>query len=260
VLDEAHKYLTNSDANRFTRTICSVIRQRRHLAARVIVSTQEPTVVPSSVLDLLSWVVCHRFSSPSWVKHLSQHLCVKEEASSGASDWGKRVMALKTGEALLCSAASLFLSSRGDVVSLVTGYAIIKTRARLTRDGGKSLLASDLPASEPLTTSKMGTATSESVPSTPLILSQNEPKTAPGLGSTLLAKVSESSNTGKRRSKKATSIVAHGSAVSSIQLAPPEPAERSSDPVVSAPQNLLTGNKKVSLLWNFYAGFDYFFI
>ncbi|KAG8831139.1 hypothetical protein FRC17_003588, partial [Serendipita sp. 399] len=101
VLDEAHKYLTNADANRFTKSICSIIRQQRHLAARVIVSTQEPTVVPSSVLDLMAWIICHRFSSPSWVKHLAHHVCVEQEMKDADSnvEWGKRVMTLKTGQA-----------------------------------------------------------------------------------------------------------------------------------------------------------------
>lgn len=146
VLDEAHKYLTNSDANQFTKTICSIIRQQRHLAARVIVSTQEPTVVPSSILDLLSWVICHRFSSPSWVKHLSHHLCVdqvedRDQLSETSDDWGRRVMTLRTGEALLYSPASLFVSTCGRLASLSTGYAIIKSRPRITTDGGASLLA-----------------------------------------------------------------------------------------------------------------------
>ena len=145
VLDEAHKYLTNADANRFTKSICSIIRQQRHLAARVIVSTQEPTVVPASVLDLLSWIVCHRFSSPGWVKHLKHHICAEEkedyEKTHRNSDWGKRVMVLRTGEALLYSPASLFTEDDGEVVTLSSGYAIIKTRSRLTSDGGASLLA-----------------------------------------------------------------------------------------------------------------------
>jgi hypothetical protein len=145
VLDEAHKYLTNADANRFTKSICSIIRQQRHLAARVIVSTQEPTVVPASVLDLLSWIVCHRFSSPGWVKHLKHHICAEEEENyekmNGNSEWGKRVMMLRTGEALLYSPASLFVTEGEEVVTLSAGYAIIKTRSRLTTDGGASLLA-----------------------------------------------------------------------------------------------------------------------
>jgi hypothetical protein len=105
-------------------------------------------VVPASVLDLLSWVICHRFSSPSWVKHLMHHICVEEVENKKAdddlpvrSDWGQRVMALRTGEALLYSPASLFLSTKGRLATLSSGYAVIKTRPRLTRDGGTSLLA-----------------------------------------------------------------------------------------------------------------------
>jgi hypothetical protein len=152
VLDEAHKYLTNSDANQFTKRICSTIRQQRHLAARVVVSTQEPTVVPSSVLDLLSWIVCHRFSSPSWVKHLMDHVCVHEgdqkRVGSGDSEydetdsaWEKRVMTLHTGEAIVFSPSSLFVSVKGKLATLSTGYVLIKTRPRLTRDGGASIFA-----------------------------------------------------------------------------------------------------------------------
>jgi hypothetical protein len=145
-LDEAHKYLTNANANRFTKSICSIIRQQRHLAARVIVSTQEPTVVPASVLDLLSWIICHRFSSPGWVKHLKYHICAEEDnhdKTNENSDWGKRVMMLRTGEALLYSPASLFVTEEEEVVTLSAGYAIIKTRSRLTTDGGASLLATE---------------------------------------------------------------------------------------------------------------------
>ncbi|KAG8841033.1 hypothetical protein FRB91_005426 [Serendipita sp. 411] len=154
VLDEAHKYLTNADANRFTKSICSIIRQQRHLAARVIVSTQEPTVVPSSVLDLLAWIICHRFSSPSWVKHLAHHVCAGQEIKDNEAnpEWGKRVMTLKTGQALLFSPASLFVSNKGLLVTLSMGYAVIKSRPRLTRDGGESILATAPSLDVPVTT------------------------------------------------------------------------------------------------------------
>lgn len=161
VLDEAHKYLTNSDANQFTKRICSTIRQQRHLAARVVVSTQEPTIVPSSVLDLLSWIICHRFSSPSWVKHLMDHVCVHEgrqksddrkdsEAGDSDSAWEKRVMTLHTGEAIVFSPSSLFVSAQGKLATLATGYALIKTRPRLTRDGGASIFALNDAADAPM--------------------------------------------------------------------------------------------------------------
>jgi len=60
VLDEAHKVLTSSNAARLTRSIASIIRQQRHLATRVVIATQEPTVIPRTVLDLASFVMCHR--------------------------------------------------------------------------------------------------------------------------------------------------------------------------------------------------------
>ena len=40
VLDEAHKYLINSDTARLTQSISSIIRLQRHLATRVIIATQ----------------------------------------------------------------------------------------------------------------------------------------------------------------------------------------------------------------------------
>ncbi|EIM83172.1 uncharacterized protein STEHIDRAFT_62930, partial [Stereum hirsutum FP-91666 SS1] len=75
VLDEAHKYLTDTGSStRLTDSLLTVIRQQRHLNTRVIISTQEPTVVPSKFLELSSFVIAHRFSSPQWLHHLSAHV------------------------------------------------------------------------------------------------------------------------------------------------------------------------------------------
>lgn len=38
---------------------------------------QELTVLPSHIVGLLQWVVCHKFSSCSWLEYLSQHLGIK---------------------------------------------------------------------------------------------------------------------------------------------------------------------------------------
>jgi hypothetical protein len=128
-------------------------------------------VVPASVLDLLSWIICHRFSSPGWVKHLKNHICVEEEGDerndSKAAKWGKQVMTLRTGEALLYSPASLFATAKGQTAPLGTGYAVIMTRPRLTSDGGASLLATE-PTSTAVTKVHNGLLTpipSESSPS-----------------------------------------------------------------------------------------------
>jgi hypothetical protein len=95
VLDEAHKvsdspvcikiiltlsqYLSDKGtSSRLTDSLLTVIRQQRHLATRVVISTQEPTVVPEKFLDLCSFVIAHRFSSPTWLKHLTKHMSTSE--------------------------------------------------------------------------------------------------------------------------------------------------------------------------------------
>jgi len=97
VLDEAHKYLVNSDSARLTQSISNIIRLQRHLATRVIIATQEPTVIPATILDLSSTIICHRFSSPAWCTHLARHV----STSSESADWYQQVMLLGTGEALV---------------------------------------------------------------------------------------------------------------------------------------------------------------
>ncbi|EJD43831.1 hypothetical protein AURDEDRAFT_65958 [Auricularia subglabra TFB-10046 SS5] len=136
VLDEAHKYLTNDDATRLNRTIASIIRQQRHLATRLIIATQEPTVIPATVLDLASFIVCHRFTSPSWCSHLSRHV------STGTDVWFEDVMRLATGEALVFSPGALATRDGEGEPQLLSQDALrIRVRPRLTCDGGASLLA-----------------------------------------------------------------------------------------------------------------------
>ena len=75
------QYLSESETGhsaRFTDSLLTVIRQQRHLGTRVVVSTQEPTVVPTKFLDLCSFVVVHRFTSPTWLHVLSKHVSAAE--------------------------------------------------------------------------------------------------------------------------------------------------------------------------------------
>jgi hypothetical protein len=89
VLDEAHKYLTDNGASsHLTESLLSLIRQQRHENMRVLISTQEPTVVPSKFLDLSSFIIAHRFSSPSWLKHLARHVAA---ADSLTDLWASKV-------------------------------------------------------------------------------------------------------------------------------------------------------------------------
>jgi len=122
VLDEAHKYLTNSDADRFNQSICNIIRQQRHLAvaARVIISTQEPTVVP--LLDLMSYIIYHRFSF-SWFRHLRTSRLTRRlplELSHGTMPSLIRVVEVVTGTILLTAGLVMVLCWRGvDLLFLI---------------------------------------------------------------------------------------------------------------------------------------------
>jgi hypothetical protein len=134
---------------------------------RCIISTQEPTVVPSKFLDLCSFIIAHRFSSPSWMKHLAQHVAAADTMLDGLSSKVRRpasslhthaqllkVVALRTGEALLFAPTALSVReespftawtetapARARVAPLGRGYLVVRSRLRITRDGGQSLLA-----------------------------------------------------------------------------------------------------------------------
>lgn len=166
-LDEAHKYLTSSpESETLTNTLLSTIRLQRHLGARIIVSTQEPTVSPKW-LDLCTTTIVHRFSSPDWVRCLRGHLagCATDGVNSllqatependgclsgEKGDRSRRIFAeivnLRVGEALVFSpsaAVGMLEGSDGAerVKRLGAGYLKVRVRTRLTEDGGKSVLA-----------------------------------------------------------------------------------------------------------------------
>ncbi|POS81357.1 hypothetical protein DHEL01_v200238 [Diaporthe helianthi] len=80
-LDEAHKYMNESgEASALTEQLLATIRLQRHLGARVVISTQEPTVSPR-LLDLCSVTIVHRFTSPEWLRALRRHLAGAEETT-----------------------------------------------------------------------------------------------------------------------------------------------------------------------------------
>ncbi|KAK7035579.1 p-loop containing nucleoside triphosphate hydrolase protein [Favolaschia claudopus] len=153
VLDEAHKYLTNDDSARLTQSLGNTIRLQRHLGVRIIIATQEPTVVPATILDLTSTIICHRFSSPAWCTHLARHVSVSKrgknnsDSAADSDEWFEKLMSLPTGHALVFSPAAVIgvkASSGkggGGAVLLGKGYLQLRVRPRLTSDGGASVLA-----------------------------------------------------------------------------------------------------------------------
>ena len=134
----------------FTTSLLSVIRQQRHLATRVIIATQEPTISPS-LLDLSSMTIVHRFTSPAWHEALKSHLAAIS-SGGGASkqkvrDIFDQMVRLGTGEAFVFApSAMLGVDDQGGVGSpqtlkLGTQYIKLRVRNRVTTDGGKSILA-----------------------------------------------------------------------------------------------------------------------
>ncbi|PYH98224.1 hypothetical protein BO71DRAFT_371757 [Aspergillus ellipticus CBS 707.79] len=168
-LDEAHKYMTQSGESRgFTETLLSVVRLQRHLAARVIISTQEPTISPA-LLNLCSVTIVHRFTSPEWLRMLHHHLAAaaddpfakKGGANNNEDGTGSkvgdrvslfnRIVGLRVGEALLFAPSAVVGVLKGDdndgkqsgegLLRLGSEYLVVKIRKRITDDGGMSVLA-----------------------------------------------------------------------------------------------------------------------
>jgi len=171
-LDEAHKVLVyvsftsgeadamviqfmtgSAAATTFTESLLSVIRQQRHLASRVIIATQEPTLSPK-LLDLTSVTIVHRFTSPEWLNTLKFHLAGASAVHPGSArileEIFDTVVNLKPGEALLFSPSAMLrvtkeLIRKGitteKVKKLGMHYMKIRVRKRLTADGGRSIMA-----------------------------------------------------------------------------------------------------------------------
>ncbi|KZT12867.1 uncharacterized protein LAESUDRAFT_766894 [Laetiporus sulphureus 93-53] len=148
VVDEAHKYLSpDKTSSGLTKELLSLIRQQRHQAMRVVISTQEPTVVPTVLLDLCSVAILHRFSSPAWWDHVAKHV----SADIDNKEAFDKVVNLKTGQALLLAPSGLAVSRLAtqkahgtEVVPTLRQFGrksvLIRTRQRVTRDGGASIL------------------------------------------------------------------------------------------------------------------------
>lgn len=153
------------EARNFTDTLLSTVRLQRHLGARILISTQEPTI-SSDLLSLCSVTIVHRFSSPAWLRALQGHVAAAAlgtrasgEATSGIERDSAvpeissklslfyRIVNLQVGEALLFSPGALLGTVAENSSSLVldrlgAGYLVVKIRNRLTEDGGKSVMSS----------------------------------------------------------------------------------------------------------------------
>lgn len=164
VMDEAHKYMNDgASAARLTEALKTAIRMQRHRAARIIIATQEPTI-SEALLDLCSITLIHRFSSPAWYTIPKGHLAAiandgDEPDSSNAEGQREvknnkkrpdrlflKIAGLNAGEALLCAPSAMIGVVEDEdgnkrPQKLGTNYVKVRIRERLSKDGGRSLMA-----------------------------------------------------------------------------------------------------------------------
>ncbi|RAO67845.1 uncharacterized protein BHQ10_003857 [Talaromyces amestolkiae] len=144
VADEAHKYMTNTEAaNALTETFLNIIRQQRHLGTRVIISTQEPTISPR-LIDLCSITIVHRFSSPEWYQTIKKHLPIeqkKDDNGENTIDAMYEISSLRTGEALVFAPSAHLLDGHQEVMDVKHRVFKMVIRKRVTWDGGQTIKA-----------------------------------------------------------------------------------------------------------------------
>ena len=127
--------LDNPGARDLTEYLRTVVRLQRHFGARVIVSTQEPTILPD-LIALCSVTVIHRFTSPQWLAALAKHVPIAAEVGLD------KIGGLRRGEALIYAPTSVLgKNDDGSLVKATGKFLEVRIRDRLTADGGISKMA-----------------------------------------------------------------------------------------------------------------------
>jgi hypothetical protein len=130
---------SSAEARAFTDTLLSTVRLQRHLGARIIISTQEPTI-STDLLNLCSVTIVHRFSSPEWLRILQHHVAAAADSPFSVKENSakkKISQSQENGDAEESSATSLFkqiVSLRVGEALLFSPSAVIRMVAR--KDGG----------------------------------------------------------------------------------------------------------------------------
>ncbi|KAI6653612.1 hypothetical protein LOD99_3507 [Oopsacas minuta] len=92
--DEAHKFL--SKYNELANTIVISARELRHHGLRLLVSTQNPDILPDELIELSSLAVLHQIFSPRWIKFLQARYPLSNEIV-------KSLEGLSVGQAIIYS-------------------------------------------------------------------------------------------------------------------------------------------------------------
>ena len=120
VFDEAHKYIDSPD---LVAGLVEVVREMRHKGTSIMVASQDPPSVPTSLIELSTQIILHKFNSPAWLKHVQ-----KANAALDALTPAK-LASLGPGEAYVWS-------SKATDDAFTRGTVKVRCRPRITRHGG----------------------------------------------------------------------------------------------------------------------------
>ncbi|WP_375478402.1 ATP-binding protein [uncultured Nostoc sp.] len=125
VFDEAHKYIESPD---LVAGLIEVVREMRHKGTSIMVASQDPPSVPTSLIELSSHIIMHQFNSPAWLKHIQKaNVSLNTLTPENMSNLG-------AGEAYIWSA-------KASDDAFTKGTVKIRCRPRVTQHGGSTKTA-----------------------------------------------------------------------------------------------------------------------
>ena len=120
VFDEAHKYIDSPD---LVAGLVEVVREMRHKGTSIMVASQDPPSVPTSLIELSTQIILHKFNSPAWLKHVQKANTALDALTPA------KLASLEPGEAYVWS-------SRATDDAFTRGAVKVCCRPRITRHGG----------------------------------------------------------------------------------------------------------------------------
>ena len=120
VFDEAHKYIGSPD---LVGGLVEVVREMRHKGTSILVASQDPPSVPTSLIELSTQVILHKFNSPAWLKHIQKANSALDALTPN------KLAALGPGEAYAWS-------SKATDDAFTRAAVKVLCRPRVTRHGG----------------------------------------------------------------------------------------------------------------------------
>ncbi|MGW5440531.1 methylation-associated defense system ATP-binding protein MAD8 [Nocardia asteroides] len=125
VFDEAHKYIGSPE---LVDVLVESVREMRHKGMSILVASQDPLSVPTSLIELSDVVIMHKMTSPAWLRHI-------QKANAALSALRSEQLArLQPGEAYLWA-------GKATERSLTHGAVRVTLRPRVTRHGGATRTA-----------------------------------------------------------------------------------------------------------------------